>query len=294
MASIGLTRKNTYFRGAAAGRERLYLALKDRRLDRQNVLHARLAALDAGAVRPVKDANWAVAGMCVVRTPNETLIVAGENGEVLTCAGDSINREDIDPPPFQLRFCGAIAGHAYACGMKRQVLKRQAGGQWIAMHAPPGTGKRVAGFEAIDGFSDDDLYAVGWEGEIWQFANGNWHQRSSPVNVILTGVCCAPDGNVYACGQNGILLRGRGEQWAVLEQQELEDDFWDLRWFGDALYVASMDTLYRLQGADLKPVDFGGDAPASCYKLSDADGVLWSIGQENLFSFDGTTWTRWD
>jgi hypothetical protein len=294
MASIGLSKKNTYFRAAAVSRTRLYLALKDRKLDRQNVLHARIALLEAGTVHPVKDVNWAVAGMCIVGATADTLIVAGESGKVLTVAGGSVNSEAIDPPPFQLRFCGAIAGQAYACGMKRQVFRREGSGQWIAMHAPPGEGKRVAGFEAIAGFHADELYAVGWEGEIWRFAGNAWEQIDSPVNRILTGVCCAPDGLVYACGQDGILLRGRGDRWEVLEQAGLEDDFWDLRWHDNGLFVASMSTLYRLRDRRLSPVDFGADAPASCYKLCDADGVLWSVGQENLYAFDGTTWTRWD
>jgi hypothetical protein len=55
-----------------------------------------------------------------------------------------------------------------------------------------------------------------------------------------------------------------------------------------------MSYLYQLEDRELVPVDFGKDAPDSCYKLTAAEGVLWSVGQEDLFSYDGKTWTRWD
>jgi hypothetical protein len=39
-------------------------------------------------------------------------------------------------------------------------------------------------------------------------------------------------------------------------------------------------------------VDFGDDTPSTCHRLTSAEGVLWSVGAEDLFSFDGTTWQR--
>ena len=58
-----------------------------------------------------------------------------------------------------------------------------------------------AGFEAIAGFGEENIYAVGWRGEIWQRKDDGWIQRDSPANVILTGVCCTDDGYVYICGR---------------------------------------------------------------------------------------------
>ena len=294
MGKIGLSKGNLYVRGAARYHDLVYLALKDRKLDRKSVAHTRLVSIDGGEVATVKDLNWAAAGICVVKKPTEKLIAVSEEGAIFTYVGGSATIEEIIPRPFQLRFCGAIAGVAYACGMKRQVYARRDEGRWTPMHAPEGDGKKVAGFEAIAGVDSEDIYAVGWEGEIWQFAKNRWIQRASPANVVLTGACCAPDGNVYVCGQNGILMKGRDDDWDVLEQEEIEDDFWDIRWFNGRLYVASMSALYVLDGGQLMPVDFGEDGPRSFYKLTDADGILWSVGQENLFSYDGRKWTRWD
>ena len=38
--------------------------------------------------------------------------------------------------------------------------------------------------------------------------------------------------------------------------------------------------------------DFGNDLPGSCYHLSTAKGVMWSIGAKDVLSFDGKTRTR--
>jgi hypothetical protein len=294
MPIFDFSSKSLYSRGAALRRDAIYLSLKDRKLDRQSVLHSRFIAIIGEEWGPLEDLPWATAGMCVARKPAQKLVAVSPDGKVFTSVSGKRTHEQISPKPLDLRYCGAIAGYAYACGMNRQVYRRTAEAEWLAMHATESKKGEVAGFEAIDGFDEKEIYAVGWEGEIWQLVKKKWVERESPVNVILTGVECAGDGVVYVCGQNGTLLSGRNDEWEVLEQNNLEDDLWDLCWFNKKLYVASMSYLYQLEGTELVPVEFGKDAPDSCYKLTEADGVLWSVGQEDLFSYDGKTWTRWD
>ena len=291
---LGLSKENLISRGAARFKDLVYLALQDKKLLKKDMAHTRLGSVDEGEVANVKDLTWRAAGICVARKPSEKLIVVSGDGQVFTYVGGQESGEKVREA-FDLRACAAIDGYAYACGMNREVFRRGGEGKWTAMHAPAVEGDDdVAGFEAIDGFGADDIYAAGWEGEVWHWQGSAWAQAPSPVNVVLSGVCCAGDGNVYACGQAGTLLRGRGQDWEVLETEGLIDDFWDLRWFMGRLYVASMSALYELQGDVLVPVDFGRDAPDSCYKLTDAEGVLWSVGQQNICSFDGAAWRRWE
>ncbi|AGU47748.1 hypothetical protein VAPA_1c06180 [Variovorax paradoxus B4] len=294
MARLGLSKENLISRGAARFQDLVYLALQDKKLHKKAVAHTRLVSVDEGEIANVKDLPWRAAGMCVAKLPGEKLVVVSGDGAVFTYVGGNEGSEKIRDA-FDLRTCACIEGHAYAAGMNREVFRRAREGQWSAMHAPGVEGDDdVAGFEAIDGFGANDLYAAGWEGEVWHWQGSAWTQCESPVNVVLSGICCAGDGHVYACGQSGTLLRGRGEDWEVLETEGLIDDFWDVRWFMDRLYVASMSALYVLQDDALVAVDFGRDAPDSCYKLTDAEGVLWSIGQQNIFSFDGAAWRRWE
>lgn len=294
MARLGLSKENLISRGAARFKDLVYLALQDKKLQKKAVAHTRLGSVDEGEVANVKDLPWRAAGMCVAKLPSEMLVVVSGEGAVFTYVGGNEGSEKIRDA-FDLRACACIEGHAYAAGMNREVFRRAREGQWSAMHAPGVEGDDdVAGFEAIDGFGANDLYAAGWEGEVWHWQGRAWTQCESPVNVVLSGICCAGDGHVYACGQSGTLLRGRGQDWEVLETEGLTDDLWDVRWFMDRLYVASMSALYVLQDDALVAVDFGRDAPDSCYKLTDAEGVMWSIGQQNIFSFDGAAWQRWE
>src|SRR3954467_9771417 len=104
-------------------------------------------------------------------------------------------------------------------------------------------------------------------------------------------VKCAGDGNVYIAGHGGMLIRGRGEAWNMIDQQQTKDHLWDMEWFGEELYVSTMRAIYRLSGQELVPIEFGEDSPKSCYQLSSAKGVMWSSGEYDIMSFDGRRWT---
>ena len=113
--------------------------------------------------------------------------------------------------------------------------------------------------------------------------------------MILSVVCCAPGKLVYAAGQQGVLVKGRSGSWEVVEwDEEVSVDIWDLCWFEEKLYVATMTALYTLSGNSLVEVDFGEIPPPSCYSLTAAEGVLWSIGRDDVASFDGHDWRRYD
>ncbi|RSZ57275.1 hypothetical protein HF313_10990 [Massilia atriviolacea] len=278
-----------------------YVASVSDELGERRVVHAYLTEWDAGTWR-VGDADddieeWEAVAATLVRQPLEQALFLGAQGEVL-CMGSGDTHHERIPGARRgpLRGLGSVAGQAYACGMQYQVYRRDAGGKWRALEQGlpgKGAGAAVAGFEAIGGFAHDDLYAAGWHGEIWQCDGKRWQPCRSPVKAILTALCCAPDGLVYACGQDGALVRGRGADWEVLAQP-VRDDLWSLAWFGGALYAASAHAVYRLDGGQLREIDFGADRPATCYGLSAADGVLWSIGPKDIMAFDGDTWSRID
>ncbi|WP_200957304.1 hypothetical protein [Lysobacter sp. Root690] len=294
MARLGLSKQNLISRGAARFNDLVYLALQDKKLQRNGTVHTRLGSLDEGEIANVKDLAWHAVGMCVAKLPSEKLVVVAGDGTVFTYVGGQEGSEKI-AGAFDLRGCATVDGYAYAFGMNRTVFRRGHERRWTAMHAPGvEADNEVAGFEAIDGFGANDLYAAGWGGEVWHWRGDAWSRCETRVDIVLSGICCGGDGLVYACGQSGTLLRGRGREWEALNTEGLTDDFWDVRWYKGRVYVASTSSLYALYGDALVPVEFGADAPESCYKLTDAEDVLWSVGQRNLFSFDGAVWSRWE
>jgi len=208
--------------------------------------------------------------------------------EAIITTDDDIRRQT------DIRACRAINGRAYAVGMMRQVYKMTARGKWAAIDKGlEDDGDGVTGFESIDGFAEDDLWCVGWGGEIWHGTGRKWRQKDSPTNLILTDVCCAPNGRVYACGRNGMLLAGRGDTWEIIESPKLAHDLWALAWFQDRLYIASGTKLYTLHDGVVADVKFPGkDKPKTFTQLDAAHGWLLTIGSADVFRFDGTTWFR--
>lgn len=285
-------KKVTLWKAGARARDLVYIAATMDDLTQKEIPHSTFLSIYRGQWNNAGQAQWSTVAVCVVKAPSERFVAISEDGDVYTYAAGKSTAESIVPAPSALAAIATIDGYAYACGMLRQVYVRTAEGQWQAIGAPEPPAGVTAGFEAIAGYNEQDIYAVGWEGEIWQRAAGNWIQHDSPVNLILTGVTCSNDGYVYACGQSGTLLKGRKDQWEIIEHEIPEEDFWDIHAFGDHVYVASYSGLFQIKDGVVEPVDFGDEAPATCHRLTSAAGVLWSVGAEDVFSFDGSTWKR--
>lgn len=201
--------------------------------------------------------------------------------------------EDSSPPPSRPRFgsirsVSQIGGMAYAVGLRGMVYRLDRPDGWTRLDE---TLPEEADLQAIDGFSESDLYAVGFKGAVWHFDGSRWRRCDLPTNVNLTAVKCAGDGQVYVAGHGGLLARGRGSAWRFIEH-DVKSDLWDLEWFADTLYASSFTGAYQLSAEQLLPIDFGSNRPQSFYHLSAGDGVLWSIGEKEVMSFDGKDWTR--
>ncbi|WP_341317007.1 hypothetical protein WN982_37475 [Paraburkholderia sp. IMGN_8] len=248
------------------------------------------------------EVEWLAAGTAIARQPLEQLCVVGEFGKVLMIGSGDRHEERIGKGKTApenrgpLRGVRAIGDHVYCVGMSRQAWRRDAVDLWTEVDNgfPPITEDEIVGFEAVDGFSETDIYACGWDGEIWHYDGSAWSRKDSPVNTVLVDICCAGDGNVYACGRNGLLIRGNGNQWEVVDLAGFSDDIWSLAWFNRRLFVATFEYLLTLGKNGLDVLDMGDDPARTCYDLVTGAGMLWSIGAKDVMSFDGTTWSRID
>ncbi|WP_033062520.1 hypothetical protein [Pseudomonas sp. CFII68] len=245
---------------------------------------------------------WLACSGTVCHRPVERYLMLGTDGSVEASGGGTKTEEAIascgvDPrkrgPLREIR--GIAKGRAYAVGTCRQAYVRDGEDQWRCIDQSAQVGDTPitdTSFESIDGFSEQEIYTVGWEGEIWKYDGSVFTQQNSPTNLALYKVRCAPDGFAYACGQLGTLLRGRNDQWEVIDHESTREDLWGMEYFDGQLYVSSTHFVYRLEGDTLKPVDFGDDAPRACYHLSAADGIMWSISPKDVMEFDGSNWKR--
>jgi hypothetical protein len=251
--------------------------------------------------------EWTAIRLWVISDPIQ-LFALGPHGDVLVGSSDGYEEEAIDDtmegPQGRgpLRDLRRIGDHMYAAGMSRQVYRREAPGCWV--HRDEGTvsaaslkesrlwSMTVVGFNSIDGLSEDDFFAVGFNGEIWRCLKGCWQRIESPTNVVLTRVRVVRDGLAYACGQQGVLLRGRGNEWERINHSSTKSDLWGIEWYRDRLYVAQDNGLFTLTNAgDLEAVDFRAADRITCGHLHANDGVLLSSGAKNvLWTDDGKTW----
>jgi hypothetical protein len=293
------TNEWSFTTGAVRYKDLAYLVATHDKLIKKGV-HSSIIGLDRGewGVEPV---DWGCTSCCIVRKPKEQLVAIGEHGQVYVNGSGEKHTEEMARGPESpkkrgyMRCVRAIEGVAYAAGMMRQVYRREGANRWVPIDAGMRAtkGSAVCGFEAIDGFSRKEIYAAGYKGEIWRYDGKEWKQVESPTEFILTNLVCAGDGKAYACGQEGLLLRGRRDKWEVVEPST-KQDLWSLAWYRNTLYLSSAHQVFTLKKGALTPVRFGEDTPLTAYHLAVGDGLLWSIGAKDVLSFDGKKWIRID
>lgn len=292
----------SFVTGSIREKDLAYLILSDDAASAQKIPSAGIVQWEPEGWGDGGQVPWRVAGTAIATQPLEQLCVVGEFGEVLMLGSGDRHEERIgkgknapkDRGP--LRGVRAIGSHTYCVGMDRQAYRREAPGKWVSLTSgiPAVDEDEVVGFEAVDGFAESEIYACGWDGEIWQCDGANWIERNSPVNTVLVDLCCGDDGHVYACGRNGVLVRGRGDLWEVVDLAGFSEDLWSLAWYKGKLYVATMDHVLTLDAGGLKPINMGNDRASTCYDLVLGSGMLWSVGAKDVMSFDGKNWSRID
>lgn len=195
-----------------------------------------------------------------------------------------------------LRSMVVVGDVIYACGMGRTVLRRKAAGVWeeIGPGTSPEDDGLVVGFEDLAGFSFDEMYAVGWRGEIWQRTMGKWRQIDSPVSANLNAVYCTPNGKVYIVGDSGVMLCGSNDVWEVLETDRT-DNLMGVAFYDNTVYVTTDFEILKLEGNSLVAEDAFADTddfPETCLHLLPAKDGLISMGTKDLFRLHETDWKR--
>lgn len=252
--------------------------------------HAILLLIDGG---PIEELDWSCVGIATLPGKKDTGLVLGQFGQVLLVQGESTTREKIDMPDHlgPLRNIKAIGDCLYAVGTHRQVYKRDHNGVWIhiAEELPLGQAGKSETFESITGFGENELYACGWDGEIWQYKDQKWYHCNTPTEMILTDMCCGRDGQVYACGQAGTVICGRGKQWTAVDNGGLITDLFGICSFENEIYIVSRKAIFQIIDNKIQhitPLPPGH----TYYNLFMANNKLWSVGPKDIISFDGTTW----
>lgn len=227
----------------------------------------------------------------------DTWVVLGVDGNVLWIEGASAKQPNIrrhrigdgSLPAFTAVRDFGIG--LVATGMGRRVHWSDGSGwQLLGRGLVPDHPGELVGFEAM-ATVEGELYVCGWGGEIWFLKDGVWERVDTSTNIILTGAAAHPRGEVIICGRLGTILHGRREQWALVEHQQTNEDFWSVATFQGRTYCSSMRTIYELVGQRLIPVD-DGSTSGSYYHLSANNMIMASIGADAVSVTDGEDWNE--
>ena len=88
-----------------------------------------------------------------------------------------------------------------------------------------------------------------------------------------------------------MIIKGNGDIWEVIPQEETTSSFWGLEHFQGKIYVADNSSLYTIDDQEVSKVNMGlaGNITTS-YLFSNNDKILWSVGERNICIYDGTKW----
>ena len=252
--------------------------------------------------------NFSSAGL-VFSPQGGEFVAIGLGGEVFSYDGDRGKNEAELPmvlPTTDLRAVvhgvGRVGGTVYATGWPHRVWKRRGAGAWDTLTAglPPArlgpsadivTALHENRLRAIAGFDDDDLYAVGDGGEIWQWVGARWRRRAAPCKEAFLAASAAYD-RVFLADETGALWTGRSERWTRVTGPQ-PYPITDLAWFAGRLWCGFANgALKRLEGARVAGAGAPSAVSPGIHHLDVApDGsCLVAAGRWGAALHDGARW----
>jgi hypothetical protein len=274
--------------GALQSREDVLIVAGLARLDEERTSHSVILKWSGGLPWYGAALNWSSAACCAIVEPEPHFCILGIDGESGLLHDNAFVESRVGRT--SLYAVAAVGSSTYAVGAGGQFLRSEDSRSWT--HLAHSQKARTGLLEAVAAYAQDEIYAVGADGAIDLFTSAI-ERIDSPTNLVIAGICRGPDDILYACGQKGLVLRGRKHQWAVVEHGVTNEDLWGICSFQGRVFLTSTRFLYELIGDKLETVSFGHDRPRTFCKLTAVgDDALLSVGQRDAFLFEGCEWTR--
>lgn len=233
-------------------------------------------------------------------TPEERFIGIDTWGQVFVIGGGSSGFEDHlhTNEGVSLTATACIDGKTWVVGTRRTIYRRDGTQDWSLIsqgNELPIQSSGMEFFESIDGFNENDIYIGTNRGSIWHYNGKKWSQHTIELanNSVFNAICCAEDGYVYIGGSDGLLLKGRGTDWQIIENELNSLTIHKVVWFKDRLYFSNWLQLFELYEGQVNLIPSQpGFPPTFCGQaLSARDGILVSAGPSGAVQYDGEEWT---
>ncbi|WP_155274255.1 hypothetical protein [Pseudomonas chlororaphis] len=217
--------------------------------------------------------------------PKEQFVAGSMTGQIYVLGGgdDEIENGVSDQLRGILTDFRNIEGALHVAGSGRVAGVREGKNKWkwLASDVPfdMDTEALSAGFDAIDGFSRDDIYAAGGKGDVWHYNGEAWRRIDFPSNMTIEAVCCGADGRVYISGYEALTFVGRGDSWKPVKKKEIIPlGFKDMVWYEDRIWCTNDNGVWWIVNDEIVPANIPALAKVSSGNLSARDGVLLLAG----------------
>jgi hypothetical protein len=248
--------------------------------------------------------NFEISHIAVSQYPKPHSVVVDLSGSVCVRGSGVTGMEseiafddDKGPQRGGVSKLRSIDGYVYGVGYRHSICRREGFNKWVPIWNGlplPKVKHKIDeldfGFEDIDGFSVNDIYAVGGKGDVWHFDGKAWAQIPFPSNVNLYNVCCGGDGQVYIAGRGGRLFRGRGARWQQIGDACTSGWFNDMAWFQDRIWATNDYGIKVWTGKEMTSPEVPDFVRSSTGYLSAADGVLAIAGMYGASMHNGKEW----
>jgi hypothetical protein len=299
---LPITKNFILQRGCIADRNFLFLLTYNYEAALQNVPNGQLFFLRNFIDWSFHDFAWSGVSLDTCLNPKLQCYVLGRDGEILVASDAGFNEERIEDQSLSplnrgpLQKLRIIDNTVLAVGMGRQAYKRIDFNVWVRFEnglPEPPPNPTIVGFNSIDGNTSNNLYAVGWGGEIWHYNGHQWMSIESPTNVILHDVKVIGDDAIYICGNTGVILKGYLHNWEIIEYKGPISNWRTMAWFHGILFIADGHDLYSLNGNLMSPVKVStkGFFPAIC--LHSTGQSLMAVAADSAYmTSDGENWVE--
>ncbi len=139
------------------------------------------------------------------------------------------------------------------------------------------------------------LCAVGNEGQICIRKDDEWLKYDCGTEEHFYAVCLDDKGDFWASGSNGIVIRGNGVEFEIICEENPDlGSFWDIEFYNDEIVVSGSMGLFVVRNNELVPFDKPNYPAHSAFKLVNANGRFWSLGDNKNYCLHNGIWEEWE
>ncbi len=212
--------------------------------------------------------------------------------------GENKRIEQSIPPELRIHNLTKVGDQIYGIGYNREVLKRIGPDKWESISSEiKDSDAKGQGFFDLDGFSTDDLYAVGGNSDIWHFNGQRWRPLDVSNNFLPTAVCCAEDGYVYIAGAWGMIARGRDDTWETYCPDPTISKFTAVVSYQGRIFFGSESSVrvldHNAPNLEHQPYDFEGQIyPFPARRMDVGHGLVMFASLDQVAIYDGKEWKK--